>query len=758
MSKQTIKEPTTATTTGKATNLIAGTTYNIYCKTTTLAGNVSTCGKTEFTTSAASCSTVVKASTEYISKIADVGITKTTIAKYTDGTTTTAWIFGLDAADGKSPIVYKGTDSSVTAGVDGQFYVYSDSISDNPTTSISCGNVTYAAEGMTTSMSAEENGWQYAGAITASGNTTYYLYALVNSANKSIDKVVFCCDCKPSYVRPIYNTDDTSSSYVGYTSDRTAWYASKTKELRIPINIVGYSEQITPITWNATSLLGGTTKFVLPTDSDYDSNLKGDVQLIYTANTTRPTAGVDSVEVYAKTDCTTGNPGNRTVNTVTIPIVDAIPIPNKDTDITVFIDTNIFSEDEAGVIKEQVDILKTFIQTKCTDWTGTVNYIPVTGSNSGDYLQYTKAMVDMKNGGTGSVTVSTGYTTVKSLPAYWAASSTAAVPTTVYMICFIGDVNGSGTYGSHSISNGWNSPAQPTASYQTNYDELLDILWVNGALRSTWGLTAVGGGAITHKQFELTQILVPTVSGSQDNSSGAVLQAIGAVTGTTLSTTGYKGLASGSTKNPIDISGYLGPNASLPVPYTGTTAGGANTITGLYTYGFRVMPFIDKSILTADTQKYTSSKHETALSGALKRISESDLSGNSLLKDINCPLGTDTGKVMTGTLDGTAVTSYGFNAGSNTCRNAGIAAITIGNCISIYNSTGVEFDTSVKSYKSKQGANTATVSDELHDGRWYAQHGASAKDSIRKVAKYDADASSGGYWESIQNVGDATCV
>ena len=67
------------------------------------------------------------------------------------------------------------------------------------------------------------------------------------------------------------------------------------------------------------------------------------------------------------------------------------------------------------------------------------------------------------------------------------------------------------------------------------------------------------------------------------------------------------------------------------------------------------MPFIDKSILTADTQKYTSSKHETALSGALKRISESDLSGNSLLKDINCPLGTDTGKVMTGTLDGTAV-------------------------------------------------------------------------------------------------------
>jgi hypothetical protein len=108
---------------------------------------------------------------------------------------------------------------------------------------------------------------------------------------------------------------------------------------------------------------------------------------------------------------------------------------------------------------------------------------------------------------------------------------------------------------------------------------------------------------------------------------------------------------------------------------------------------------------------------------------------------------------MTGSLDGVAVTSYGSDPTEPTnCTKAGSYSVTLSQCISIYNSTGVEFDTTVKAYKSLQGANTKTVSDELTDGAYYAQHGATSMNTIRKVAKYDADASSGGYWEDIKTV------
>ena len=73
ISKQTIAQPSTVSTTGKASGLIAGTNYDIYVKTTSLAGNVSTCDKTTFKTSAPVCSSYSYTSTDYKTAIADLG-------------------------------------------------------------------------------------------------------------------------------------------------------------------------------------------------------------------------------------------------------------------------------------------------------------------------------------------------------------------------------------------------------------------------------------------------------------------------------------------------------------------------------------------------------------------------------------------------------------------------------------------------------------------------------------------------------------
>ena len=748
ISKQTISSPSQTSITGKASNLVAGTTYDIYVKTTSLSGNISTCSKTTFTTSSPVCTSYSYTSTDYKTAIADVGSTKITLATYKSGTTVTAWIVGFNPETGL-PCVYKGTDSSET-GVDDTFVLNSTSISDNPTTSINCGNVAYPASGMTTLMNSNENGWQYLDAIKKDGRTNYYVYALANTANKSIDQVVFCCDCKPSYVRTKYGDTSSIAKSEAYSPDRHSWYVVANKTLRIPIDIVGYSQQTAAIKWNATSTLGGATSFVLPTDTAYDSSLGGTVQLNYTPSATRPIGGIDSVEVYAETDCTVGNPGNRTVNTITIPINDAATINQGNTDITVFIDANVVSEDEAAVIKTEIDRVKTDIQDNCPDWSGVINYVPVGGSNSGDYLDYTKAMVDMKAGASGSITVASGYTSVKSLPSYWAAGSSAGIPSSVYLICFIGDVNSKGNYGGANLSQGWG--VQPTAKYQKNYDELLDILYVNGTARTTWG----SDQGCTYKKFTLNQILVPLVSGSQDGSAATVLQTAGALTGTVLSETGLKGFPAGSVKNPINLNDYMGPKASQMVPYNGTTVGASNTIIGLYNYGFRVLPFIDKSYLESDSNAHSAGDQIEFLGNAIKRATGVDSSGMGISTDVNCPTGTDSIQLMTGTLNGATVSTYGNNPTDPTsCSKAGAAAITASNCVPLYNSTGVQFDPSVPAYLTISGGNAGAVSAQPVDGAYYAQQGAASTNAVRRIAQYDRDGvTTGKYWVNIKYVAD----
>jgi hypothetical protein len=186
----------------------------------------------------------------------------------------------------------------------------------------------------------------------------------------------------------------------------------------------------------------------------------------------------------------------------------------------------------------------------------------------------------------------------------------------------------------------------------------------------------------------------------------------------------------------------------MMVPYNGSTVGGSNTLTGLYNYGFRVLPFVDKSYLQTDSNVHAGGNQIEFLGNALLRVTGGDSSGMQLSADTKCPTNTDTVQVMTGILNATEVTLYGNNSGDPTsCSKAGTAALTASGCVTLYNSTGVQFDPSVPAYLSAAGGNVGAVTNQPVDGAWYAQLGDASTNSIRRIAQYDRDgATTGIYW------------
>ena len=192
------------------------------------------------------------------------------------------------------------------------------------------------------------------------------------------------------------------------------------------------------------------------------------------------------------------------------------------------------------------------------------------------------------------------------------------------------------------------------------------------------------------------------------------------------------------------------------VPYNGTTVGGSNTIIGLYNYGFRVLPFIDKSYLETDSNIYSGGDQSNFVGDAIKRLIGIDSSGMGLSNDSKCPTNTDTVKLMTGTLDGSTVNTYGTDAGDTTnCTKAGTAASSASNCVPLYNSSGIQFDPSVPAYLTISGGNASATTAQPVDGAYYAQQGAVSTNAVRRVAQYDRDgATTGVYWVNIKYVAD----
>jgi len=386
------------------------------------------------------------------------------------------------------------------------------------------------------------------------------------------------------------------------------------------------------------------------------------------------------------------------------------------------------------------------MKSVCTSWTGTIYYIPISGSNTSDYLKHTKALVDMKLGSTGSVTVAgtggdgTWYDNIRSLPTYWDATAYGGViPDSAYVVSITNSGSTFGTYGAGNLATGWTSQPSTnggvgTTKYQEDYEALLDLLDYDAAKRTPWGAT----NGITYTQFstgKYKHILMPIIEDVNSETAATALQMAGALLGTTVVEREYLGLAIGGNTYPINLSPFLQTGvAPISVPYTGTSATEGRAIKGLHEYGFVPFMAMEKDDDFATTNL------------AFKKILTSLFGLSTDYIGTNCSTTIGAVRQMK---DGDY---YRYGTGAS-CSDACTDAETLNSStVQIYNTTGGLHDSTVPAFSTLQGGNTSnnttaggTKNNELIDNNWYAVYDGTANAS-RKVAQYN-QSGSGGFWD-----------
>ena len=665
--------------TGNFGGLVGGQSYFVYTQIKSSAGNITTCDKSTVTTLIPSCSTISLLSSEFGNKSGDIiGGVRLKLSCYNDGSNTYTTVAGFNG-DGEFTVSVVTDDGNSTCDVGKSITTYGTFCHKDPSLGITCSSKLYPS-GFT--QSATGSGWQYVDTVNGANNVAHHVYALVNKVSNSIDQVIACCDCKALYIDSKYTMN----------------YCKPGGTIDVKINVAGYTNPSDSMSWSLASTPNHGSVH-------YNSSKSETYEGCFTYVASNSSWISDSFKVRLENSCGTSNE-------ITIPIGRSREITKTDGDISVFVDTCTMTLASAENIKTSFEQLKDSIKVVCPTWTGTINYIPVDSrGNSGNYIDHLKSMIDMKSGASGSINVAGGgWTSWKSLPAHWDAAYKGSVPTSTYIFSFVSSTTaGCGNYGEASLGAGFG--AQPTATYQTNYDELLDI--VNGTTTTSWGAsmnsTQPGWGfpvfgTPTNKTKYLAHILIPIISSTNDASAGAALQMAGAVSGKLLNTAEFNGLKMGNIKYPLNTVNYLEEGKAMnPVPYNVTTPRG-NAMAGLKDYGYSVGLWLENGVdLTSSNTDL-----ETVLLSIL-----------GLTKDFigyNCSTTASAGVKMK---DASDRSLFSFGA---SCGAASTAAQSSSHPMCIYNNTGTIFDGTTgnkKAYYTQQGAAEAIAADEIDSG-WYA--------------------------------------
>ena len=727
------------------TGLESGKAYYLYARLTSPTGGTTRpCAKHKITTTVPACTSSYVEYDDFTTTATDLrsGAAQLKISCYNDGlgsdTSVKETILGFDSTN--KPKVYYGVSQDGTTSSAGDITTYGTFISNNPTTPIMCGTTSYPVSSRygVIDTTDTKSGWQYVGSITSPTNVSYYVHALIDNTTHQVSKVVACCDCDQYYTR---GYDGVISGIEYGRTDRYPYYAVSNNSIDTYTQLVGHLKSDENPNWtNNNSPIYGSTTIIAQSD-------KKIAKFKYTNTQTTETAWIaDSFTTKAITDCDTVN---GSVNNRIVPVQKTFSIPNKDTSIYVFIDTNTTTYATALNIKQSFEAAKADIQSICSGWTGSIYYIPISGSTTGDYLKHTKALVDMKLGGSGSVTVAgtlgdgTWYDNIRSLPTYWGATAYGGViPDSAYVVSITNSGSTFGTYAAGNLATGWTS--QPTTNggvgttkYQEDYEALMDLLDYDAAKRTPWGAT----NGITYTQFstgKYKHILMPIIEDVNGESAAAALQMAGALLGTTVVEREYLGLAVGGNTYPINLSTFLQTGvASVSVPYTGTSATEGRTIKGLHEYGFVPFMAMEKDDDFATTNL------------AFKKILTSLFGLSSDYVGANCSTTSSDVRLMK---DGDYY-RYGVAAGN--CSHACTDAETLNaSTVEIYNTTGNIFDTTVPAFSTLQGGNTSNntgaggiKNDELVDNNFYAVYDGTSSAS-RKVAQYNAAGSP--FWDNIK--------
>ena len=698
--------------TGTFTNLVPNTQYQVK-NTLTQDGKVGTtdCPVQLVSTSTPVCSTVLytPASSEWRTSRSDLvtGGNVVELASYNSGVSQTKWEVGFDSS--YNPIVVMASATGITGwNHSGKFI--NDELTTEPLQITGLTGSPVSPAGITRSNL--ESGWKYMGTITDPNSQLYYVYAAVDTNNKSIKQVVFACNCSGIYL------DTTQPVYYSRTSATTD----------ITLNVIGYTAGSEEHTWAITTQPAHGTlayKAGSPTNSS--------ATYVYTQNGDFMTS--DSFVITLSNACGT------TIGTKYVQILPSQRIRYTSTDVIVFFDTNAMTTANAADIKKSFNAIRSGFSgaTKPNFY-----YVAVNGTESGDYLKHVKGCVEhvgaFNSAGSYGAALSyptsgTWYTDIMSngatLPSYWTTTG-AEFPPDVHIISFVGQVNANGTYGKASLPGtpGWGTPSEPTtnsgsgtAQYQEDYDAIVDIT-SSAAPTSAWGIACQAqtsfpwvSGSIP---FTVSQVVVTLLNDIAGTTASVALQAFAALQGENLlSTQEYYGAALGLERyrnhgaigTGLDLTAYLLSGvASVNIPYSVTTNGAGNTMVGL--------------------KDVSPSNYFNAVHAYIENGTDLDLSTNpmittyfrgmfGLLSSGSTGEPSSAGGQRMGSTATYAVQISG-STDADKILSACTQAKTASNCINIYNSTGTQFDTTVRAYTTLSGLVNEQSEYELENGKFYA--------------------------------------
>ena len=260
-------------------------------------------------TSTPVCSTVLytPASSEWRTSRSDLvtGGNVVELASYNSGVSQTKWEVGFDSS--YNPIVVMASATGITGwNHSGKFI--NDELTTEPLQITGLTGSPVSPAGITRSNL--ESGWKYMGTITDPNSQLYYVYAAVDTNNKSIKQVVFACNCSGIYL------DTTQPVYYSRTSATTD----------ITLNVIGYTAGSEEHTWAITTQPAHGTlayKAGSPTNSS--------ATYVYTQNGDFMTS--DSFVITLSNACGT------TIGTKYVQILPSQRIRYTSTDVIVFFDT-----------------------------------------------------------------------------------------------------------------------------------------------------------------------------------------------------------------------------------------------------------------------------------------------------------------------------------------------------------------------------------------------------------------------------------
>jgi|21_taG_2_1085346.scaffolds.fasta_scaffold01138_2 hypothetical protein len=619
----------------------------------------------------------------------------------------------------------------------------------NPVKSLVTNGVTTARTDATTNTLGD--GWRYMDGITSTNGKNYFVYSEVNtdaSAAPIIPQTYFSCV-----------GDEINISQAAWTT----WVPRSDAQYAFAANYNyhiahGSSASSSSYSYSVGAGSFGTNSFVpnvVPSETQ---------QFTYAPLTTGSFHNTDS-------NTTNLTIGSKSSGDYMSSFSRGFWLQDLTTDIVVFIDTDQYTTAEGAAIKTAMTAVHTEITTRYAGYTGNLYILPLksdggfdgtkqkAGSNAA-YLSHHKIIALRGDGVTLNTTGDWG--TIKQTyesgtsPVGWWGNDAASLSTNMMLFSFIHQSDksqvGDTVTDLYTTTTAGAAPGAPTTRFKDDYDDVMNILVDNnrnttgdaGTFKgpSTWA--ALGTVTLNTAYSTLDNAIyrcdghyvIPKQTGLHAGTDGddkalirqMILACNATANGTTAALTAnqYNAYRFGSDYLNVEaIANWKTNLITTANPYNATvTTTNSNALAPLLNLNITVVPYMDGYF-------------EIPITGAnLNEPFKNELIKLTCLDSVvNASASPTAG---TASQMGGAGVQYGESpiAGSNTSGGACNEVAKGGAALqTLFNSTGVQFDGTVRCYKTSAGAIARDFKTELIHDRWYALEDGSAGKAVSQYSR-----------------------